>query len=433
MAATSATLKQKAGKGARGAGAKGRKAPTVKAPVLSTYSWEGKNRSGQKVKGELQGASEAVVKAMLRRDGVVPTKVKKQTKPLFSSSGGQKITAADITIFARQLTTMMSSGVPLVQAFEIVGRGHENKSMRELIMQIKNDVEAGGTLADALRKHPQHFDNLFCNLVEAGEQAGILEDLLGRIALYKEKTESMKKKIKKALTYPIAVVVVAFVITAVLLIFVIPVFAEMFAEFGADLPAPTKFVMTLSDAFVANWFYIFGGIGLFFYVFFEAKKRSKTFSNFLQRLSLKLPIFGEILTKSSIARFARTLSTMFAAGTPLVEAMESVAGATGNIVYYDATMKIRDDVATGSQLAVSMREVGVFPNMVVQMVQIGEEAGSVDAMLSKVADFYEEEVDNLVDSLSSLMEPMIMAILGVLIGGLVVSMYLPIFKMGQAI
>jgi type IV pilus assembly protein PilC len=427
MAAPAATSLKAKTPGAQ----KKRAAP--KAPLMATFLWEGKNRTGQKVKGETQGPSEAVVKAILRKEGINPTKVRKQSKPLFGDSGGGKITAGDISIFARQLATMMSSGVPLVQSFDIVGRGHENKAMQKLIMEIKADVEAGGTLAEALRKHPDNFDTLFCNLVEAGEQAGILEDLLGRIAMYKEKTESMKKKIKKALTYPIAVIVVAFIITAILMIFVVPVFGNMFKEFGAALPAPTQFVVWLSDAFVANWHIIFGSIGAFIYVFSQAKKRSKTFADMLQRISLKLPIFGELLRKSAIARFARTLSTMFAAGTPLVEAMESVAGATGNIIYYEACMKIRDDISTGTQLAVSLRDTGVFPNMVVQMVQIGEEAGSVDAMLGKVADFYEEEVDNLVDALSSLMEPMIMAFLGVVIGGLVVAMYLPIFKMGQVI
>jgi len=411
-----------------------RKAPAPPKIKESVFLWEGKNRSAQKVKGEKNGTSEALVRALLRKEGITVTSVRKKPKPLFGESGGGgKVTASDIAIFARQLATMMSSGVPLVQSFEIVGKGHDNPAMQKLIMTIKADVEAGGTLAEALRKHPEHFDNLFCNLVEAGEQAGILESLLAKIATYKEKTEAMKKKIKKALTYPIAVLVVAFIITAILMIFVVPVFGDMFKDFGADLPAPTQFVVWLSDAFVAYWYMIFGTVIGVVMAFTQAKKRSIAFQHFIERVSLKLPLFGELLTKSAIARFARTLSTMFAAGTPLVESMESVAGATGNIVFYEAIMKIREEIATGTSLNVSMRDSGVFPNMVVQMVSIGEESGAIDAMLSKVADFYEEEVDNLVDALSSLMEPMIMAFLGVVIGGLVVAMYLPIFKMGQVV
>lgn len=402
-------------------------------PKTIMFVWEGKDRQGKSVKGEQSSTSEALVKAMLRRQGINPTKVKKKPKPLFGGGGGKPITAGDIAIFARQLTTMMESGVPLIQAFEIVGQGHENPNMQELILKIKADVEAGGTLAEALRKHPEHFDDLFCNLVEAGEQAGILESLLNKIATYKEKTEGMKKKIKKALTYPVAVIIVAFIITAILMIFVVPVFSDMFKEFGADLPAPTQFVVFVSDMFVNYWYIIFGSVIAFVFAFGQANKRSKTFNHAMQRLSLKLPLFGEILNKSAVARFARTLATMFAAGTPLVEAMDSVAGATGNIVYSEAVLKMKDEIAAGNALASSMRDTGVWPNMVVQMVQIGEESGAIDKMLSKVADFYEEEVDNLVDSLSSLMEPMIMAFLGVVIGGLVVAMYLPIFKMGEAI
>ncbi|MCP4698292.1 MAG: type II secretion system F family protein [Gammaproteobacteria bacterium] len=413
-----------------------RKKAAVKEKVIKQYVflWEGKNKAGTVSKGEMTAASETTVRALLRRQQINPTKVKKRTAPLLSIGGeGQPVTAGDIALFARQLATMMSSGVPLVQAFEIVGRGHEKKSMERLILSIKSDVEGGSTLAEALRKNPQHFDALFCNLVEAGEQAGILEDLLHKIATYKEKTESMKKKIKKALTYPIAIIIVAFVITAILMIFVVPVFADMFRDFGAELPGLTQFIVTLSDAFVDYWYIIFGCVGGFVFVFLEIKKRSVKFQHILQRLSLKLPVFGELLTKSAISRFARTLSTMFAAGTPLVEALVSVAGATGNIVFYEATMKVRDDVSSGTQLNVSMKTTGIFPNMVVQMVTIGEEAGSIDAMLGKVADYYEEEVDNLVDAMSSLIEPVIMAFLGVVIGGLVVGMYLPIFKMGQVV
>ncbi len=404
------------------------------APVKSEnkqqmFIYEGR-KGPQVFKGQIQATSEAMAKALLRKQGIQPLNIKAQK---VKSRKGKPIQAGDIALFARQLATMMSSGVPLVQSFDIVGRGHENGNMENLIMTIKNDVEAGGTLAEALRHHPRYFDDLFCNLVEAGEQAGILESLLGKIATYKEKSESMKKKIKKALTYPIAVLIFAFIVTAVLMIFVVPVFADMFKDFGADLPALTAFIVTLSNGFVAYWYIIFGSIFAAGYVFGEAKQRSVAFRHALERLSLKLPLIGDLLVKSSIARFARTLSTMFAAGTPLIEAMESVAGATGNIVFYEATMKVRNDVATGTQLNVAMQDTGVFPNMVIQMVTIGEESGAIDQMLSKVADFYEEEVDNLVDALSSLIEPMIMAFLAVVIGGLVVGMYLPIFKMGQVV
>ncbi len=404
----------------------------AEAAKAEMFAWEGTDKSGKRVKGEMSGTSESLVKAVLRRQGVNPLKVKKKPKPLF---GGRKkkITTKDITVFSRQLATMMSSGVPLVQAFEIVGRGHENPSMQELILGIKNDVESGGTLADALAKRPRQFSDLYVNLVAAGEQAGILETLLHKIAVYMEKTESLKGKIKKALFYPLAVIVVAFIVTAILLIFVIPQFEELFKGFGADLPAPTIFVLNLSAIFQEWWWAIFFGIGATIYGVFEAKQRSRKVAHFFDRLALKIPIIGDILYKAAVARFARTLSTMFAAGTPLVEAMVSVAGASGNIVFYNAVMTMRDEISTGTQLQVAMRESQLFPNMVVQMVAIGEEAGSLDQMLSKVADFYEEEVDNAVDSLSSLLEPMIMAFLGVIIGGLVVSMYLPIFKMGQVV
>ncbi|HEY5791223.1 MAG TPA: type II secretion system F family protein [Gammaproteobacteria bacterium] len=394
------------------------------------WAWEGTDAKGKRMKGNLTANSEAMVKSELRRMGVNPVKIKKKGKRL---GGGKAITAKDIALFTRQLATMMQAGVPLVQAFDIVGRGHENPRMQELILTVKGDIEGGNTLAESLKKHPMHFDDLTCNLVEAGEQAGILEGLLDKIATYKEKTEAIKGKIKKALTYPIAVMVVAVIVTAILLIFVVPTFEELFAGFGADLPAFTQMVIDMSKFLQTKGYIVAAVLFGSGYAFVTAKKRSKAFRDLLSRLSLKIPIFGPILEKASIARFARTLSTMFAAGVPLVEAMVSVAGACGNIVYYEATMIMRDDVATGQQLQLSMRNTGLFPNMVVQMVAIGEESGSLDAMLGKVADFYEEEVDNAVDSLSSLMEPIIMAFLGIVVGGLVVAMYLPIFKLGAVV
>jgi type IV pilus assembly protein PilC len=396
------------------------------------FVWEGRDKQGKKIKGEMSGTSDALVKAMLRRQGINPMRVKKKPMPLFGG-GGKQITAKDIAIFSRQLATMMSSGVPLVQSFEIVGKGHENPRMQKLILDIKAHVEAGNTLADSLAKHPFYFDDLYVNLVRAGEAGGILETLLDKVATYKEKTEAIKGKIKKALFYPTAVLVMAFIVTAVLMIFVIPQFATLFEDFGADLPAMTLLVISMSNYFVDYWVLIFGAVGGAIWGFFQLKKRSRPFRYALERLSLKLPVIGDILTKATIARFARTLATMFAAGVPLVEAMDSVAGASGNIVYGSAILRMRDEIATGTQLQSSMRDTNLFPNMVVQMVAIGEESGSIDHMLSKVADFYEEEVDNAVDAMSSLMEPMIMAVLGVLIGGLVIAMYLPIFKMGAVV
>lgn len=396
------------------------------------FVWEGTDKKGEKRSGELTGTNEVSVKAVLRKQGIKPTKVKKKPKSLFGD-GGKPIETSDVSLFARQMATMMTSGVPLLQSFDLVAQGHENPRFQKLVMDIKADIEAGGTMADAMRKYPQYFDSLFCNLVEAGEQAGILESLLNKLATYKEKSESMKKKIKKALSYPISILVVALIVSAVLLIYVVPVFADMFSGLGGDLPGMTKFVVMLSDFMVANWAPVLGTIFALKTAFKQAKARSLAFRNFLERLSLKLPMFGELLKKSAIARFTRTLATMFAAGTPLVEAMDSVAGATGNIVFYEATIKIKQEVSTGVTLAESMRNSGVFPNMVVQMTQIGEESGNIDKMLNKVADYYEEEVDNLVDALSSMMEPMIMAFLGVVIGGLVLAMYMPIFKMGENI
>jgi type IV pilus assembly protein PilC len=402
------------------------------AAKAALFVWEGMSKQGKRAKGEISGSSLALAKADLRRQGITPLKIKKKSKPLLGVKKG-KITASDISVFSRQLATMMSAGVPLVQSFEIVGKGHDNPAMQDLIMDVKATVESGSTLAEAMSKHPLYFDGLYCSLVHAGEQAGILETLLDKIATYKEKVEAIKGKIKKALFYPAAIVVVSFIITAILLIFVIPQFESMFSNFGGDLPAMTKFVVYLSNIFQEYWWAIFGGLGGIVYSLIYIKKRSKKFNVMMDHLVLKLPIIGDIITKATIARFARTLSTMFAAGMPLVEAMDTVAHAAGNAVYTDAILGMKDEVATGQMINVCMKETGLFPNMVVQMLAIGEETGSVDSMLSKVADFYEEEVDNMVDGLSSLLEPLIMAVLGVLIGGLVIAMYLPIFKMGSVV
>jgi type IV pilus assembly protein PilC len=398
----------------------------------SVFTWVGTDKKGKRIKGESRAANPAMVKADLRRQGINPLKVNKKSA-LFSATKKRKIVPKDIAVFTRQLATMMSAGVPLVQSFEIIGRGHENPSMQELILAIKANVESGSSLSDSLAKHPLYFDELVCNLVNAGEHAGILETLLDKIAIYKEKTEALKSKIKKALFYPTAVIVVAFIVTAILLIFVVPQFQSLFQSFGADLPAFTLMVVNLSEWMQSNWWMLLVGIAGAGYGFIEGKKRSPKFAHTLDRLVLKMPIIGEIITKAIIARYARTLSTMFAAGVPLVEAMESVAGAAGNQVYAEAILQMRDSVATGQQLQLAMTQSGLFPNMVNQMVAIGEESGSLDAMLSKVADFFEQEVDDAVDGLSSLIEPLIMAVLGVLVGGLIVAMYLPIFKMGSAI
>ena len=403
---------------------------TAAAANQSPFTWEGKDRTGKKVKGKVVATSEAAVRSELRRQGVVATRVRKQSM-LFRRQG--KVTMADIAVFSRQLATMMTAGIPLVQSFDIVGAGHENPAMQKLILAIKADVENGTSLADALGKHPLYFDDLFVSLVAAGEQAGALETLLDKIATYKEKTEVLKKKIKKALFYPAAVVAVAIVVTTILLIFVIPEFESLFRGFGADLPAFTRLVIDISN-FVQRMGWILliaivGGVWAFLY----AKKRNRGVQHFVDRVMLKIPVLGAILHKSAIARYARTLATTFAAGVPLVEALGSVAGACGNIVYEGAVLKMRDEVATGQRLQRAMENTDLFPNMVNQMVAVGEESGSLDAMASKVADFYEEEVDNAVDSMSSLLEPLIMAILGVLVGGLVIAMYLPIFKMGSVV
>ncbi|MGV8711428.1 MAG: type II secretion system F family protein [Nitrosomonas sp.] len=390
------------------------------------YSWEGKDKSGKEIKGEMRAAGTVVVTSTLRRQGIKVTKIKKV------QSGG-KITDKDITLFTRQLATMMKSGVPLLQAFDIVGKGHSNPAVRKLLMDIKTDVETGSNLADAFRKYPLYFDALFCNLVKAGEAAGILDSLLDRLATYKEKIQAIKGKVKSALFYPISIIVVAFVITAVIMIFVIPAFKDLFEGFGAELPAPTLIVMNISNFFVAYWWAIIGCVGGGVYFFMYTWKRSVAMQQVMDRFVLRLPIFGEVIRKATIARWSRTLSTMFAAGVPLVESLDSVAGAAGNHIYYEATKNIQLEVSTGNSLMSSMANTTVFPSMVVQMVAIGEESGSLDSMLSKVADFYEAEVDDAVAALSSLMEPMIMVVLGTLIGGMVVAMYLPIFKMGMVV
>jgi type IV pilus assembly protein PilC len=400
---------------------------TVKAAKEIQYSWEGKDKAGKIIKGEMRSAGEASVSAYLRRQGITVTKIKK------NSARGKGVSEKDVTLFTRQLATMLKSGVPLLQAFDIVGKGHDNPSVSRLLLDIKTDVETGSSLEQAFRKYPLYFDDLFCNLIGAGEQAGILDTLLDRLATYKEKIQAIKSKIKSALFYPISIIVIAFVITAVIMIFVIPAFKKMFEGFGADLPAPTLIVMAMSDFFVTWWWAIFGGIGGGGYWFFYTWKRSKSLQRTMDKIMLKIPVFGPLVRKATIARWTRTLSTMFAAGVPLVEAFDSVAGAAGNAVYFDATKAIQREVTTGSSLTVAMQNTNVFPSMVLQMVAIGEESGAIDNMLSKVADFYEAEVDDAVEALASLMEPVIMVVLGTLIGGMVIAMYLPIFKMGQAV
>jgi type IV pilus assembly protein PilC len=392
------------------------------------FRWEGKDKSGKLVKGEVRALGDAVAATQLRRLGINVTSVKK-----IRSGSGKKITEKDLTLFTRQLAVMMKSGVPLLQSFDIIGKGHHNPSVSRLLNDIKTDVETGSSLEQAFRKFPLYFDDLFCNLIGAGEHAGILDSLLERLATYQEKTLAIKSKIKGALMYPVAIIAVAFIITAVIMIFVIPAFKQLFSSFGADLPAPTLIMMSISDFFVAYWWAIFGILGGGLYAFFYFWKRNKKMQDVIDRIILKLPIFGIVIRKASIARWTRTLATMFAAGVPLVEALNSVAGAAGNVVYFDATKIIQREVSQGGTLTGAMQNVGVFPSMVLQMVAIGEEAGSLDGMLNKVADFFEAEVDDAVAALASLMEPIIMVVLGVLIGGMVIAMYLPIFKMGQAV
>ena len=394
----------------------------------SIFRWEGRDKNGRVVKGEMRAGGDSVVAAALRRRGIMATKIKKQ-----SFSRGRKITQKDLALFTRQLSTMLKAGVPLMQAFDIVGRGHANPSMARLMNDIRMDVETGTSLNQAFRKYPLYFDPLFCNLVAAGEQAGILETLLDRLAMYQEKTIALKGKIKKALFYPVMIILVAILVTAVIMIFVIPSFKSVFTSFGADLPAPTLIVIAMSDFFVAYWYIVFGILfgGIYFLV--QAWKRSPKVQATIDRLALKLPVLGEMLQKASIARWSRTLATTFAAGVPLVEALDSVGPSAGNAVYKDATKQVQAEVNIGTSLAQSMQNTGVFPNMAIQMTQIGEESGSLDSMLSKVADYYEREVDETVDALASLLEPMIMVILGVIIGGIVIAIYMPIFKLGQVV
>lgn len=392
------------------------------------FEWEGRDKNGKVLRGEMRSGGEAAVSALLRRQGVLVTKVKKRRV-----SGGRAIKQKDIAVFTRQLATMMKAGVPLLQSFDIVARGSPNPKLTRLLNDIRSDVETGTSLSAAFRKHPLYFNALYCNLVEAGEAGGILEALLERLALYEEKTLAIKQKIKSALTYPIAVMVVAFVVLSIIMIFVIPAFKDVFASFGADLPAPTLAVIAMSEFFVGWWYVIFGVLIGGGYFFLQSWRRSEKMQKFMDRLLLRIPVFGDLIYKSVVARWTRTLSTMFAAGVPLVEALDSVGGAAGNAVFAEATTKIQKDVSTGSALTTSMQATGVFPNMVLQMSSIGEESGSLDHMLAKAAEFFEDEVDEMVKGLSSLMEPFIIVVLGVLIGGIVVSMYLPIFKLGQVV
>jgi type IV pilus assembly protein PilC len=394
------------------------------------FIWEGTDKKGKRIKGKMLAISENAVRADLRKQGVLPKKVRKEVQ-LFKSEG--KVTPEDIALFSRQLATMLQAGIPMVQAFDIVGNGHDKPAVQKLVLAIKADVESGTALHEALKKHPLHFDNLYTNLVEAGEHAGALETLLDKIATYQEKTEALKKKIKKAMFYPAAVVAVAVIVTIILMIFVIPQFESLFKGFGADLPAFTQMVISMSRFLQDNGIFIAVAIGGAVYAFLYFKKRSRPMQQFLDRMLLKAPVIGPIMVKAAIARYARTLSTMFAAGVPLVEALTSVAGATGNIVYEEATLKIRDEVSTGQRLQRSMESTGLFPNMVIQMIAVGEESGSLDSMSAKVADFYEADVDAAVDGMSSLLEPLIMAVLGVLVGGMVIAMYLPIFKLGAVV
>ena len=404
----------------------------AKPTKTATFIWRGKDKAGKKTQGEMQGASAATVKAELRKQGILVSKVSKKG-PSLGLGGGGKVKPMDIALFTRQMATMMKAGVPLLQAFDITAGGIEKESMRVLVGKIKNEVASGSTFADSLKQHPDYFDDLYCNLVASGEQSGALETLLDRIATYKEKTEALKAKIKKAMNYPIAVVCIALIVTVILLVKVVPQFEEVFQGFGAELPAFTQVVINISETVQSYWHFVLGALVAGGFLISRTLKSSKTARDALDRLMLKLPIIGEILDKSAVARFGRTLSTTFAAGVPLVDALDSVAGAAGNVVYANAAKKIKDDVSTGQQLQFAMKSTGIFPPMAIQMVSIGEESGSLDEMLDKVATFYEEEVDNMVDGMTSLMEPIIMSVLGVLVGGLIVAMYLPIFQLGSVV
>jgi len=410
-----------------------KRSKAAKAPKMHNFKWEGADKKGQKAKGEMTGETPAIIKAQLRKQGISPLKVNKVAQPLFGGGKGKPVEPADVAMFSRQIATMMKAGVPLVQSFDIIGRGNEKVSVQDLLLSIKADIESGQTMADSLRKHPKEFDDLFCDLVDAGEQSGSLEGMLDRIAMYKEKTEALKSKIKKALNYPIAVVVIAVIVTSILLIKVVPQFQDIFQGFGAELPAFTLFVIGISDFMVAYWWMFLIGTVVFIMVYKKMLEKSKSMRDRQDKALLKAPVIGEILHKAAIARFTRTLSTTFAAGVPLVDALDSAAGASGNALYRDAIIQIKNDVTTGMQMNMAMQSTRVFPNMVVQMIAIGEESGSIDAMLSKVADIYEQQVDDAVDGLSALLEPLIMSVLGVLVGGLIIAMYLPIFQLGAVV
>ncbi len=410
-----------------------KRSKAAKAPKLFSYKWEGADKKGQKITGEMTAETPAIIKAQLRKQGISPLKVNKVAQPLFGGGKGKPVNAADVSMFSRQIATMMTAGVPLVQSIDIIARGNDKPLVQDLLLSVKADIESGQTMADSLRKHPKEFDDLFCDLVDAGEQSGSLEGMLDRIATYKEKTEALKSKIKKALNYPIAVVLIAMVVTSILLVKVVPQFEEIFAGFGAELPAFTLFVIGISDFMVAYWWmFLFGAVAAGM-TYIKMLQSSKSMRDKQDKVLLKFPIIGEILHQAAIARYTRTLSTTFAAGVPLVEALESAAGASGNALYRDAIISVKNDVTTGIQMNMAMQSTGVFPNMVVQMIAIGEESGSIDAMLSKVADIYEQQVDDAVDGLSALLEPLIMSILGVLVGGLIIAMYLPIFQLGQVV
>lgn len=399
------------------------------------FTWEGINRRGQAIKGEMTGANAAVVKAQLRKQGVTPTKVRKISQPLFGLGGPKKkkVTPSDVTFFTRQMATMIKAGVPLVQSFDIVADGVDSLSMKELILNIRDRVSAGNDFASALKEHPEYFDDLTCNLVESGEQAGALEAMLDKVAIYKEKTEGLRKKIKKALMYPAITLAIAFIVTVILLVKVVPTFQDMFSSFGAELPAPTLFVVYLSEVAQAYWLEAFGILAITGFGIKQALKKSIAFRNKFEKFTLQVPVFGDLIRKAAVARYARVLSTTFAAGVPLVEALESVSGAVGNVVYREAVLRIRDEVSSGQQMHFAMKATGVFPNMVIQMTSIGEESGALDQMLDKAASYFEDEVDAAVDSMTAMLEPMIMAFLGVVIGGLIIAMYLPIFKMGDVV